>query len=150
MFLILNMRFTKPVIFFFSILILSTAGFAQTVTGCRIGNDNFLYTNYQGIQSYPVSQWYQPTFPTYTSPTKPFLQDWYNDYSSCPRFVGNPSYGAQCAVQGITIASGGWVQHLGLTITYTLSYQCPIDNEVFVLLTGVGIFSVYFIRREII
>lgn len=124
--------------------------FAETVTGCRIGSDNFLYTGYQGVQPYPVSQWYIPTFPTYTNPKKDFLQAWYNSYSSCPFFVGNPSYGAQCAVQGITYVDGNKIKNLGNTITYTISYECPIDNEVIVLLFSIGALSVYYLRRKFV
>ncbi len=115
-----------------------------------MGNDEFLYTGYQGVQPYPVSQWYTPTFPTYTLPKKDFLQAWYNNYASCPQFVGQPVYGAQCAVQGITHVSNGSVQNLGNTVTYTITYACPIDNEIVVLLFTISASSVFYIRREIL
>ncbi|MGF1923576.1 MAG: hypothetical protein ACQUHE_05315 [Bacteroidia bacterium] len=130
--------------------LITTNTFAETVTGCKIGNDEFLYAGYQGVQPYPVSQWYIPTFPTYTLPKKDFLQAWYNSYASCPYFVGNPSYGGQCAVQGITHVSNGEVRNLGNTITYTITYECPIDNEIIVLLITISASSVYYIRRELL
>ncbi len=126
----------------------SIDAFAETVTGCRIGQDEFVYSNYIGVKQYTVSQWYKPSFPTYANPKKDFLQAWYNSYASCPYFVGSPSYGAQCAVQGITTASNGSMQNLGQTITYTITYQCPIDNEVIVLLVSIAAAAVYYLRKE--
>ncbi|MEJ5992817.1 hypothetical protein WG904_00205 [Pedobacter sp. Du54] len=138
-------------IYFISLFVVFLIGVvecrAETVTGCKIGNDEFLYTGYQGQQPYPVSQWYIPTFPTYTLPKKDFLQAWYNNYSSCPQFVGNPSYGAQCAVQGITIVSNGQVKNLGNTITYTITYNCPLDRYVVVLFFAISASSVFYIRK---
>ncbi len=136
-----------PIICLIAVL-LPVMALGETVTGCRIGNDNFLYTGYQGVQPYPVSQWYIPTFATYSNPKKDFLQEWYNDYASCPKFVGNPVYGAQCAVEGITHVANNWVQNLGNTITYTITYDCPIDDQVIILLIAIGIFATYFIKRE--
>lgn len=144
------MRFSRYIILVFVGFSLSISSYAQTVVGCRIGNDSFLYTGYQGVQPYPVSQYYIPTFPTYGNPKKDFLQDWYNDYSSCPRFVGQPSYGAQCAVQGITFVGNGWVQGLGNTITYTLTYNCdiPIDDDVWILILGSCILALVFLLKK--
>ena len=122
---------------------------AETVVGCKIGNDNFLYTGYQGIQAYPVSQYYIPTFPTYTTPTKDFLNSWYNAYDNCPYFDGNPTYGEQCAVSGVTNVSNGSVNNLGQTITYTLTYNCPIDNFSLILLVLGGAMGFTFIYKRV-
>ncbi|MES2417980.1 MAG: hypothetical protein V4541_07305 [Bacteroidota bacterium] len=143
-----NIKLIRYLIFFSCTFFLTIAVSAETVTGCRIGNDPFLYTGYQGVKPYPVSQYYIPTFATYTTPTKDFLQAWYNDYSSCPRFVGNPSYGAQCAVPGITVVANGSVQNLGNTITYTITYNCPIDNWLPVGLIMISFVAVHFIRKS--
>ncbi len=144
------MQLLKCFILFCIGVLIAANCFAETVTGCKIGNDEFLYTGYQGVQPYPVSQWYIPTFPTYTLPKKDFLQAWYNNYASCPQFVGQPVYGAQCAVQGITHVSNGSVQDLGNAVTYTITYACPIDNKVIVLLFTISVSSVFYIRREIL
>lgn len=119
---------------------------AETVVGCKIGNDTFLYTGYLGVQPYQVNPYYIPTFPTYTTPTKDFLNSWYNSYNSCPYFDGNPSYGGQCAVSGITVVSGKKIENLGQVITYTLTYNCPIDNYSLILLIlggGMGLLFIY-------
>ncbi len=141
------MQLLKYFILFFIGFLTTTNCFAETVTGCKIGNDEFLYTGYQGVQPYPVSQWYTPTFPTYTLPKKDFLQAWYNNYASCPQFATQPVYGVQCAVQGITYVSNGSVHDLGNTVTYTLTYDCPIDNGVVLLLIVIGASSVFYIWR---
>ena len=122
---------------------------AETVVGCKIGNDTFLYTGYQGVKPYPVSQYYIPTFPTYTTPTKDFLNSWYTSYNNCPYFDGNPTYGEQCAVSGITVVSNGRVNNLGQTITYTLTYNCPIDTYSLLLLILTGVTGVVFIYRRV-
>lgn len=121
---------------------------AETVVGCKIGNDAFLYTGYQGIQAYPVNPYYIPTFPTYATPTKDFLLSWYNAYNNCPHFDGTPTYGQQCAVSGITNVSNGSVNNLGQVITYTLTYDCPIDNYSLILLVMGGGIGVLFIYRK--
>jgi hypothetical protein len=142
------MKSLKHIFALLLILFIHKVSVAETVVGCKIGNNEFLYTGYQGVQPYPVSQWYIPTFPTYTLPTKDFLQAWYNNYSSCPQFVGQPVYGAQCAVQGITNVSNGEVKNLGNTVTYTITHNCPIDNKTIFLLIGVTFSSIYFIKRR--
>ena len=121
---------------------------ADTVVGCKIGNDAFLYTGYQGIKPYPVNPYYIPTFPTYTTPTKDFLISWYNAYDNCPHFDGNPTYGQQCAVSGVTNVSNGSVNNLGQVITYTLAYNCSIDNYSIILLVMGGGIGVLFINRR--
>lgn len=143
------MRAIKSVIFSFIFLLASLSCFAETVTGCRIGSDDFLYTGYNGVQPYPVSQWYVPSYPTYTTPKKEFLNSWYTSYNNCPYFVGNPTYGAQCAVQGITYVSNGEVKNLGQTITYTLTYDCPIDDHVWLLLILASAYGAVFVYKRL-
>ena len=131
----------KKIHFFLIVALMLIFGFkvkAETVVGCKIGNDTFLYTGYQGIKPYPVNPYYIPTFPTYTTPTKDFLLSWYNAYNNCPYFDGNPTYGEQCAVSGITNVSNGSVNGLGQVISYKLTYNCPIDNYSIILLILVG------------
>ena len=144
------MRLFKSILTFLFVFSIHQVCNAETVVGCKIGNDEFLYTGYQGVQPYPVSQWYIPTFPTYTLPTKDFLQAWYNNYSSCPQFIGQPVYGAQCAVEGITHVADNHVKNLGNTVTYTVTYNCPIDNNTILLLISITFSSVFYIRKEIL
>lgn len=141
----------KRIIFIFNALLLFTSlkSNAETVVGCKIGNDDFLYTGYQGVKPYPVNPYYIPTFPTYTTPTKDFLNSWYTSYNNCVYFDGNPTYGAQCAVSGITNVSGGSVNNLGQTITYTLTYNCPLDNYSLILLVLSGGMGIAFIYRKV-
>ncbi|GEM_PF-3024136 len=143
------MRVIKSIVISFALLLSSYNCFAETVTGCRLGNDDFLYTGYNGVQPYPVSQWYVPEFPTYTTPKKDFLNSWYTSYNNCPYFANNPTYGAQCAIQGITYVSGGEVKNLGQTITYTLTYDCPLDDYTWALLLLVGGLGVVVISKRI-
>ena len=137
------------VVLFVVFLFISTKVNAETVTGCKIGNDTFLYTGYQGVQAYPVSQWYAPTYPTYTTPLKDFLDSWYTSYNNCPYFANNPTYGAQCAVSGVTNVSNGEVKNLGQTITYTLTYQCPIDDYAWAILILAGALGTAVIYRRV-
>jgi hypothetical protein len=141
------MRYLKFTLLLFFSFLISQQSFAETVTGCKIGNDEFLYAGYQGVQAYPVSQWYIPTFPTYSLPKKDFLQAWYNNYASCPRFDGQPTYGVQCAVQGITHVSNGEVKDLGNTVTYTITYNCPIDHHAIIFLIAIAGTSIFFIKQ---
>lgn len=151
MFVQLYMQLLRSFFLLLAGVVFSSSSHAnETITGCKIGNNEFVYATYQGVQPYPVSQWYIPTFPTYTTPTKQFLQAWYNNYASCPQFVGQPSYGGQCAVQGITHVSNGQVKNLGNTVTYTVTYECPLDSKTTLLLFAIGTTSVFYLRRELL
>lgn len=144
------MRIIQPLGLFLIGFLFALESKGGTVTGCRIGNNNFLYTSSQGVKPWPVSQWYVPTFETYSNPgqTEPFLQSWYDSYNNCKHFVGNPVYSAQCAVEGITYISNNSVKNLGNTITYTVVETCPLDEEVIYLLVMTIIASVWFMRKS--
>lgn len=142
------MKINRIIVFVFFYLFFVNKISAETVVGCKIGNDTFLYTGYQGVQSFYVTQYYIPTFPTYTTPKKDFLNSWYNSYNNCPYFDGSPTYGEQCAVSGITTVKNGSVRNLGQTITYKLTYQCPIDDYIPFLLLFLGGISVFFLRSR--
>lgn len=137
-------------------LTISANSYAETVKGCQINSQAFLYTDYVGVREYAINQWYKPTYETYTqAQTAEFLTAWYNP-NNCPHFqnvnIGSP----QCAVQGITYVSGGNIYNLGNTVIYELTYpncspdpmSLPLDDYTGLFIAAISTLGFYVIIKK--